>query len=620
MRAKSISDHNRVVRLEDWNGLDLTGVNDCSSILNAAHSQGLAAGMPIIVPTTRETGGILIGSTVTGEVPMIGVASAYNNYGVGRVGSRFKAGITNGSPVFDYSIGGGVRETRDGFHVQNISIEGISGHSGQNCIGFKFGEIGGSPGVGGLDTALSHGTLDNVTVYGLYVGCEMQGWVQTVRRFIAARCVLGFRGEHLNACDLDFAFEACNQGLVITKCYGVFIGRYIEEGSAAGKLASSTFDDCRDITMGSVYVEGTDSGATIPWIAVGETTQVIGFQIQSLIVPVNNPPNSPAPIKIHRVDGFSITARSTGALSQRAYSTSSRYSRNDKSPAPYFTTRAPSTPLRRGGQKAALDLLPNPYCEGLRFGCDDVAQLAGGVTISEETSNIRTGTSALRLTSIPGNVGGGILIRYYDDWAKRNVIMDGDGNAGEALTVGAWVWVPDLPGMQYEDTAPVWNPTMSVVRYDGAGYSAPGNAGTTALRHVVKGAWNFMHACMKGDYTTTADSIGIIFRPNTNAVDLTPGTDTPYIIVDEVHLAWGDCWEAMYEGLIQPSPAAAGSVMNGRLYMRVTQARAATMIADTAQTYRVGDTFEYTDPTAGGNAGTKLTSAGWREFGVISLT
>lgn len=608
-----------VIHLTDWNGFDTTGVNDNASILNAAHSQGLTAGAPIVVPSSRETGGILIGSTITGEVPMIGVASGYTNYGAGRVSARFLSGITNGSPVFSYQTGGN-DETRDGFHLQNIAVEGaftgsVAGGA-QNCVAFRIGTIDGDIANGGIDTALSHGTLDNVTAYGCNVGFQVQGWMQTFRRVIAAYCNLGFRGQYLNASNIDLAFEGCGQGMVIDRTHGLMIPRYLDEGAAAYRSAASLIDNSQCIRIAVMYLECTLTGLTHPWLSVGETTQVNDFEIGSLQSPVTPAAGAMAPIKIHRVNGFRVPAFDASGVHSRSYIASERYSRNDRSPAPNFQYSAPTTPRKRGMQHAALDLLPNSFCEGIRFGCEDAFATGGGVVLSEETSIVRTGNTALRITSVVGGNNCGLMLRFYDDWAKRNPAADDDGNTAEPLTLGAWVWVPDLPGMQYpDDGAPMYLPSIGILRYDSGGTAGAGDIQYSPNLHVKKGAWNFMHTCLRGDTSTAIDSVCIGFWPHlSGAVNAPSAPNTPYIVVDSMHLAWGDCWEDMFEGRIQASPSAAGRVENGRLVMRKTQAQIATIIADTTQTHKVGDSLFYTNPGAGAAQGKVLTASGWKDM------
>jgi hypothetical protein len=50
MRLKSIADHNRVVRLEDWTGLDLTGATDMSAIVQEWQDQAYVAGRVAMAP------------------------------------------------------------------------------------------------------------------------------------------------------------------------------------------------------------------------------------------------------------------------------------------------------------------------------------------------------------------------------------------------------------------------------------------------------------------------------------------------------------------------------------------------------------------------------------------
>lgn len=94
--GKKESSRQRVVRLEDWSGLDLTGTNDCASILAAAHAQATTDGCPVIVPSVprTSTAGILIGSTVDLTASMVGAGASVSYL---RPRTRFIPGMTDGS-------------------------------------------------------------------------------------------------------------------------------------------------------------------------------------------------------------------------------------------------------------------------------------------------------------------------------------------------------------------------------------------------------------------------------------------------------------------------------------------------------------------------------------------
>jgi len=117
---------------------------------------------------------------------------------------------------------------------------------------------------------------------------------------------------------------------------------------------------------------------------------------------------------------------------------------------------------------------------------------------------------------------------------------------------------------------------------------------------------------------TDAVELRVIFYPNQGPT-VPPGDGSVFIVVDEMYIAEGDCWELMAEGKVQRSSECSGTVEGGTMKLHVTAALAATMIADTTQTYKVGDAFEYTDPLAGQVEGKKLTTTGWKDVGVIAV-
>jgi len=558
----------------------------------------------------------------------MGDASGYKGFTVGRGGARLIAGMTDGTAVISGKPA--TAGELDGFHIQNITIvgsfTGVVAGGARNCIGLDLGTIGGDPGGSGAATACSRGTLDNVLVYGCAVGLKSQGWIQTFRRVLLHLCNVGYVGEHNNASSMDFLIESCGQGFQILQAYSLFIARLLDEGAVAYRSASSTVDACRNLTIGNYYVESEAPGLAYPWLVVGGTTECLDTNILTFLCPDAPAAGGVAPIHFEKADRFSVNSvSSSGSVNAfHTYTASERYSRNDRSPAPRMAYVAPNTNRRDGMQHAALDLLPNSYCEGLRFGCENAFVPAGGVVVSEETTIVRTGTSALRITSAVGANNCALFLRFYDAWAVPHVQQDDDGVDARKITFGAWVWVPNLAGMQYPTDASPFIPTLGIFRYDSGG-SAGANVAITPNQHVVKGRWNFMHCCLAGDYTVTVESLALALWPHYSpSVNAPAAPDTPYIIVDSMHLAFGDCWEAMYEGRIQSSPSATGFVKGGRLTVYKTQANAATMIADTTQTYKVGDKVIYIDPASGGYEGQVCTTAGaggsavWKGFGLIA--
>jgi hypothetical protein len=592
MRLKAIADHNRVVRLEDWNGLDLTGGSDCASILTAAMTQAAADGAVVEGPTTKALGGILIGTTVDYLAPLRG-----RSWGLASgTAMALKAGMTDGSPIMKAT-------DIDGFHIENIIFKGTTRNSGnlytaQAAIGLQLGDVDFSVGSVG-DYACSRGTMRNVLFDGLQVGLSAQGWQNTFYNVSSRYCDIGARLDYQNGGNGDFYFEACGVGFKVTNTYVFVFTKLLEQAVlAAYRTGPSLIDTSDAVTIAGYYTEGP--AVAFPWLSVGSASA--SYPCYDLEIGrgiVGSPLYGAAAIALDYVKNFEIKTRLKGSTSLRCYSTTAN-TRGDKSPAPSQDYGFPFADSAAKTQSAALDLLVNPYMEGLRWGCKD-AQIGGTTraTISEETTNIRTGSSALKVTAVAGQSNNYVTNIFDDSWVSSI--------KGRPLTLGAWVYIPSGMNMGSNESPNTYAPRIVI--------ASNGTGGTSAASSTARlsGGWSFLHVMLSA-VPSDATTVTLTFSPN---YTLTAAVGTEYIIVDEVHLAIGDCWEAMYEGRIQRSPLAVGSVENGLLSMRKTKAQATTIIADTNQTHEVGDRIIYTDAAAGEVEGKRLTATGWKDFGVI---
>ena len=203
--------------------------------------------------------------------------------------------------------------------------------------------------------------------------------------------------------------------------------------------------------------------------------------------------------------------------------------------------------------------------------------------------------------------GGNNLYRLYfrDAWVARIAAR------GTGFTVGAWVWIPDTAGMGSGDSGTIYYPALTASTIDGSA-NADTQVATTYRR---RGAWNFLHLYQVPQTDATELRVSLVANLTTNEA---PGDSSVYIVVDEMYIAEGDCWEHIAEGRVIHSAECSGHVEGGKITLHVTTARAAAMIADTIQTFQIGDQFIYTDSAAGGVNGKKLTSAGWKDSGVIA--
>ena len=212
MRLKAIADHNRVVRLEDWNGLDLTGGNDAQAILSDAISGSASR------PTKLPAGTVLLNTPVvaTDIFPLViqgegidGINATTNGGCVSRLLAKTSYGATTAlvkvtatsgitqnakvggkfsgfSAVFQDGTGGGGY----GFHIQkgtlntdfwgNLTWQDLAVFNANYGI-FLDDSVGGGNGFGWvslLNTRLqgcNWGLYSNNTVNDLYAsGCKIR--------------------------------------------------------------------------------------------------------------------------------------------------------------------------------------------------------------------------------------------------------------------------------------------------------------------------------------------------------------------------------------------------------------------------------------------------------------
>jgi hypothetical protein len=601
MRAKSISDHNRVVRLEDWNGLDLTGSNDCSSILTAAMTQAAAAKYPVTGPS----GTLLIGTTVTANAPLIGPSWPR---GSTNAGLWLKPGMTDGAAVLSYVLA-------NGFHFENIGIDSGAANPGAavNAIGIKLGTVGGG-GAGGSGTASRYGVLRNIHVNGLATAYEIQGWSSQFLNLFAYNCTLGLNGEYLNNCLIDLICGGCVQGFTITNTGSLVFTRFGDEGSYG--TAASTINSSEDVVFNSYRTEQAGRGA-VPWLTVGSSSPNIVRNLRILSGVFDDPAAGVAPVELDYVDGWEISARISNHTTNRRSVSTTVNTRNNHKSAPRMYAGYPFVPQsaeaaitdnRRDFQRPVELFNANPFMDGVRFGCYNVVASAstGAITLTEDTTIYRTGSSSLRVEATTGGTSQRAEFYYNDPWVPAL--------AGQLITFGAWIKTPNETDIKGEETADGTTIYPAITLRNAAG-TVIGNSDNG---WVVRAGWSFLHC------TATIPAAATEFRAE---VWLNRGANNTaigdHINIDFMGIAAGDVWEQIYEGNFVQSQLCTGSFLGGRALWRLTQAAAATLIADTTQVYKVGDTIEYTDPAAAGNKGIVCTTGGaggtavFKAFGVI---
>lgn len=596
MRLKAIADHNRVVRLEDWNltANDLNGTNDMKSIVTAADTQAASAGFPLMLGDCE----LLLGTTATATVPWIGGNWAYGPTASTLPRTKFIPGMTDGSACIKVGNVGG-------WHLEKLAVMyggTVDPAGARSCIGIDIGTYGSSPVASYAGT---RGVMRDVYIYGCTTGLRMQGWLNAVYNVHVNSCQTGLIGEQLNTNTFDIVFENCNKGFAIRDTLAVFFQRIEDEGAYGN--AASTIDAIRDIVIGAYSAEQVTRGA-YPWLAVGSSGPNRVFNLRILSGLATPPAVGTAPIALDYVDGHEININCTGGASnntRRSISTTAN-TRNLGTAPPRPQYGFPFTTINMAHQQPAQNLLPNPYMIGKRFGARD--WYLNRVTATEETTTFRTGNKALRLTAT--TTAGGDNYAWWD--YSGDIATMAQNNT---VTVAGWVYIPSGVSMNAEPTA-TYNVVLRISDIDGSN----AQTGTSqSASYAVEGGWNFLHATLA--FSGTTDRIRIRAFVNTTT---TTATTSQYIIVDSLFVCIGDCWEDIYAGRVTQSPLASGAVDGGKLRLRVTQSYWATIVADPTQEWEVGDTIEYTDPAAAGDKGIVCTTGGaggtavFKAFGVIA--
>jgi hypothetical protein len=278
--------------------------------------------------------------------------------------------------------------------------------------------------------------------------------------------------------------------------------------------------------------------------------------------------------------------------------------------------------LNRGGE-AAVNLLPAGnfvgtisaapiagYVHGVKSNGTSIGN--GRALIATDTTVKRHGRPTLKVTRKGTVIGGAQTCRF---------ILYPHGNeslvqTGVPIVVAGWMLMEDVSpynSTDFSSSATYDLPMIGLTTHDGttethmvgsaAGYPKAGEwypflyTFTINDPNVTRLGINFLPSAGSGwNWTTDAsvwfDSLGIFINPRSYQ-DIINGNYSHH--------------------------ASAGRFEAGTFHWKATQAEAAATIADTNVYHAVGDTVTYTDPLAGQVEGKKLTTTGWRDFGVIAV-
>jgi hypothetical protein len=363
------------------------------------------------------------------------------------------------------------------------------------------------------------------------------------------------------------------------------------------RTAAATIDDCGDIALLNWRCESPNDNESVPWLSVGATTLVRNLLVRGQLEAADFGVYA---IAYDNYEGPLPQVRFRTGTNRRAYSYTANTKFSDVR-APDVDFGYPFAPTNLDHTvKPAQNLLPNPRMEGLRWGCYNAvtAATSGTIALTSEPTIVRDGASALKIASATAGTFQRAELRYNDPWCQTY--------RSKSVTLAGWVYIPNLASMDASDgAAPTYPVQLEIRSYD----SVTGEtsiASSSSNRQIANG-WNFIHCT--GTLHSLTDEVRIRVWVN-NSSTATTGSSTEYVVVDSLYLCPGDVWRDIYEGRVVQSPLAAGDVIGGRLVVRMTSSAATTLIADTTQTFQVGDTIHYTDAASGGVPGIYCTTGG----------
>lgn len=601
MRLKAIADHNRVVRLEDWNGLDLAGNNDCASIVNAAMTQAAADGRTIVAPS----GEVLIGSQIAVKAPI---------WGAGGLGGKLDAPLEYGSNTV-FKCGGSL----SGAAMFSISAAAV----GNAVYGWQLRDIeldGDGQNAGGLVTTSSGAVypsrflMERVRIrnFGGTYGADIYGWIGALRDCYIDDCdgvclvlresnaveVVG--GEYRAAVN-GWAIDLY-PGTVSTRTYTVALKTTIES-SRSGADGVKIRENVRGVRIRS-YFEGHQSGYHID-IGSGETGTESAAAGEINISGSSFHENT-ASIRLDNVNGFRADHATTvgkvivTAAARNIESLPTCLNGTGGRQFEYFRLQDSSNRVGRPIE----NVIVNPNGKGGVRGWHNAVQGAGAISYAEETTITRDGVSALRVTATTaGATGSRRLVLYPLNQSKL-----ADAIPGKRLMVGAWVYISNVG----EYAAGTAYPLIDI-RYTDDG--TPVTQAAYLQNNTLLGGWNWIAAWLDvvNDGSTLTD-IGVALYPtNTTA---SPSVDLSIYVADLVMAVDPASIDALMRGDYRPS--ARHGVMVGESIIF----RGDTTPTSTTVSWADGDRMDYETVTAGLTMGEVCTTPGapgtWKAHGVIA--
>lgn len=566
---------------------------DVTSAIQAAVDYALSSGRKAVY---LPGGSYMVSSTINiGRIRF---------HGDGADATRIVPYIADGTSVLKFSniSFGSVEKLRitplafdvDGFKAGTVN--------GQNCIGVEFDSSSGNFSRNFL--------IRDVVSYGLKTGFRVEAFIGTVENSVAYWCETGLIGTLLNSVTLNLNFEGNRKDFQVTNSDGLMFLRCIFEGAVlpAG-LVSSTVDDCDGVVFDSLYLE---QPRNVPFITVGGTTLVTNVSFCGGSIAAQQLTNDAydmdvSLIKFDRVDGLNFDASVSPGYIRSAYEVTA----NAKNVFDFQIARggAQYSPLDNSNNMVAVkNYFPNPNFD-LWFRGWPAAGVSSNVSASKETSIVRSGKNALKITKTAGTTGTGTYFFGFTDGVLASSI------AGKTVTLYAWVYIPNISAFDPNYTS---NGVAKRTAFPYVSINVNGTGGSTATASTYggkRGGWNLQR--IKVSVPADCTSIYVYLNIQTPAA----AVGNEYIIVDSIYIVEGDYAHTtkVTNGWITDSELIQTRGLAGKMVMRSSAAP-----TDADQTYEVGDQVLNSAPAAGGTVGWVCTTGGvggvavWKTFGAIA--
>lgn len=540
------------------------GSIDVAAALQSAITEAIASGRGLYAPA----GTYLLNTTVT-------AASAIHLHGDGIGDTTFRAGMTDGSVCLQFQ---GQFQRLENFSVAgNVNAANfIAGTAdGVNCTGIALGDA---------SNYCNRWHISSVRVYGCKKGWYVRGFIGTADNLWADYNELGFDAYEINSTDLNLRFENNRKDFSILKGDSILLRQLLQEGYAAAPVAS-TIDDVNGIELAQPYWEGgSATGRNVPWVIFGGATLVRRVDIRGgKCVASGDFGYTAHGLKLDNVDGADVDVFfATGDRNSSVQTTANTKNyRNNSVQLIYGWLHDSSKQLG-----PAFNYWPNRAFDVWLRGWNTV--LPTRATLSQETTIVRKGNNALRITA---DAGAGFNVCEMRITGPSMTYL-----RGKSVQFGAWIWVPDIAAFQ--------KPTnTALASINSASYNGSVNLVSATQNNYFKaGEWNFF---VSAPLTVQADatrlSINIYVNQSSATVD-----GSEFVVVDSILLTESTTpMERMINDDLIDSPMIDCTFNGGCMVYR-----ADAVPTDTRQTFGTGDRVAKITPAAGGSPGWVCTTGG----------